>query len=190
MPDNKENNTESIDLTPRDYSQPFEVVLDEIISESGPNAADIVECITCSLSLIQREIKEYRQHENGIRAAIAHGAAYRPECVDPDFMDEIEHRQKLIEYLSEYREGIRTSKRVVQRMANDERWQYLVELGLLDTTKWKELTQSTSQDFRDKLIGRILQIPDESARKLLDSSRTCNKSKKDKIKETLNKGTF
>lgn len=190
MPDNKENNTEAIDLTPRDYSQPFDVVLDEIISESGPNAADVVDSIDCSISLIQHEIKEYRQHENTIRAAIAHGAAYRPGCVDPDFTDDIEHRQKLIEYLSEYREGIRTSKGKVQRMANDERWQYLVELGLLKTKQWIELEQSTSQDFRDKLIGRILQIPHESARKLLDNTRTCKQSKISTIQETLNKGTF
>ena len=189
MPDNKKKNIESIDLTPRDYSQPLDVVLDEILSESGPNAADVVECINCSISLIQSEIKEYRQNENQIRSFISQGAAYRPRCVDPDYTDEIEHRQKLIESLLEYREGIK-KHHSVQYMADNERYQYLVQLGLFETPKWIELTQSTSQDFRDKLIGRILQIPDESARKLLDKSRMCKSSKIDKIKETLNKGTF
>jgi hypothetical protein len=183
------NSKGELDITPFDYSQPFDVVLDEIISESGPIAADVVECIDCSMSLIQREIKEYRQQENTIRAAIAHGAAYRPGCVDPDVHDEIEHRQKLIEYLSEKREVIRT-KGKVHHIPDNERWQYLVELGLLNSQRWIELTQTTSQDFRDKLIARILQIPDESARKLLDKSRTCKPSKISTIQETLNKGTF
>jgi hypothetical protein len=166
------------------------LVLDEIISESGPNTADVVECIDCNILLIKLEIKEYRQRENTIRAAIAHGAAYRPWCVDPDFMDEIEHRQQLIEDLSEYQESIRTSKRKVQRMADNERWQYLVELGLINSQRWIELEQTTSQDFRDKLIGRILQIPDESARHLLDKMRICKPSKISEIQQILKKGTF
>jgi hypothetical protein len=183
------NSKGELDITPIDYSQQFDVVLDEIISESGPNAADIVECIDCNILLINHEIREFRQQENTIRAAIAHGAAYRPGCVDPDFTFEIEQRQKLIEYLSGYREGIRTKTTAPIIKAN-ERWQYLVELGLLNSQKWIELTQTTSQDFRDKLIAQILQIPVDSARHLIDKSRMCKPSKCDEIREILKKGTF
>lgn len=105
----------------------------------------------------------------------------------------IDANEKKLIFIEDLLKKLDTHPKGTTALNANERFEYLIELGLFETPKWKEIHRNATADEKEKLVAEILQCSKDVGRHLLNrnSKYLVSEKKRNVIQErikNLNKG--